>query len=801
MTEAGGNGWWPTAGDGARLGFKSHLRATVVPGEAAYLVSQRGVTALYGDHSEVLVPLLDGSRSPDGVLRDAAPALTAEEAAASLRALDAAGLLRLRPATTEGSATVPGPAVAHGSTVARDSAAVRDRAAPENPTTPPRTDPAAEAYWDLAGLDGARTLDTLARTSVRPVALTDIDLRQVGAACRASGLTLAPPDTDADLSLVLCDDYLSPRLRDVDARHRAAGTPWLLVGVGSAAPWIGPVFRPGQGPCWHCLATRLRGHRSSERPLQRALGLEGPPQRPHATLAAGRAIAVQLAVLEAAKWLAGARTASHDSVNTLDTLGLHTTAHPVARLPQCAACGDPGLVARRVIAPFTPVSRPKAVQDLNGHRALTPHQMLARYGSLVDPVTGIIKEIRRAPGSPQFVNAFLSGQNLAMRSGTLAGLRAGLRSLSGGKGLTDAEARTSALGEAVERYSGTRQGDEPVVHDSLHALGEAAIHPNSCQLFDERQLRDRGRWNASGNRLYHVPPRFDTRRPTDWTPVWSLTGRTQRLLPTSMLYFGEEESPDGLSADSNGNAAGSSPEDALVQGFLELVERDAVALWWYNRTRQPGVDLDAFGEPYIERLREGYRTVRREVWALDVTSDLGIPVIVALSRRTDKPAEDIVFGFGAHFDPRLALRRALTEMGQLLPLVSEVTAGGDGYRITDPEPQDWWRHSTAANRPYLRADRGVPARGPRDWAYAPTDDLRQDIIAITELTRAHGMELLVLDQSRPDLELPVVKVIVPGLRHFWPRYAPGRLFNTPVELGRCAEPTPYGRLNPIPLFV
>ena len=30
----------------------------------------------------------------------------------------------------------------------------------------------------------------------------------------------------------------------------------------------------------------------------------------------------------------------------------------------------------------------------------------------------------------------------------------------------------------------------------------------------------------------------------------------------------------------------------MLQGFLELVERDAVALWWYNRTRQPAVDLE-----------------------------------------------------------------------------------------------------------------------------------------------------------------------------------------------------------------
>ena len=100
-------------------------------------------------------------------------------------------------------------------------------------------------------------------------------------------------------------------------------------------------------------------------------------------------------------------------------------------------------------------------------------------------------------------------------------------------------------------------------------------------------------------------------------------------------------------ADSNGNAAGSSTEDAILQGFLELVERDAVALWWYNRVRRPGVDLHAAADPWTEELIEVHRGLGRQVWALDLTSDLGIPVFAALSRRTDKAAEDIVFGFGA----------------------------------------------------------------------------------------------------------------------------------------------------------
>jgi ribosomal protein S12 methylthiotransferase accessory factor len=66
--------------------------------------------------------------------------------------------------------------------------------------------------------------------------------------------------------------------------------------------------------------------------------------------------------------------------------------------------------------------------------------------------------------------------------------------------------------------------------------------------------------------------------------------------------------------------------------------------------------------------------------------------------------------------------------------------------------------------------------------------------------RRAGLDVLVLDQTRPDIKMPVVKVIVPGLRHFWPRFAPGRLFDVPVTLGRKAEATAYEDLNPIPIY-
>jgi ribosomal protein S12 methylthiotransferase accessory factor len=253
-------------------------------------------------------------------------------------------------------------------------------------------------------------------------------------------------------------------------------------------------------------------------------------------------------------------------------------------------------------------------------------------------------------------------------------------------------------------------------------------------------------------------------------------------------------------ADSNGNAAGSSLEDAVLQGLLELVERDAVALWWYNRSRVPSVDLDAFGDPWIDELREVYTGLRREVWVLDITSDFGIPAMVAVSGRTDREPGEFMFGFGAHFDPRVALRRALTELNQLMPAVLD--DGPDGVPgCGDLDLVRWWSVATRSNQPYLVPDPGEHPRVPGDYNYAACQDLLEDVAAIQNKVESLGMELLVLDQTRPDIGLPVVKVIVPGMRHFWARFAPGRLYDVPVRLGRQAQPTRYEELNPIPMFL
>ena len=176
--------------------------------------------------------------------------------------------------------------------------------------------------------------------------------------------------------------------------------------------------------------------------------------------------------------------------------------------------------------------------------------------------------------------------------------------------------------------------------------------------------------------------------------------------------------------------------------------------------------------------------------------------VAALSRRTDRQPEEILIGFGAHFDARIALLRAVTELNQML---TWVFTDSQGKRLVlemldDPDTVAWLRTATLENQPYL-VPADAPQRSCSDFVECRTDDLRDDVLSCQALVERRGLEMLVLDQTRPDIGLPVVKVVVPGLRHFWARFAPGRLYNVPVQLGWLPQPLGEDQLNPIPHFL
>ncbi|GAB1823775.1 TOMM precursor leader peptide-binding protein [Herbidospora sp. RD11066] len=744
----------------ARPGFRRHFRVEVIEGEGVFLVSERDLHLLTGRSIEAVAGLLDGKHTVSDILTAVESEIPPEHVFFALHQLKERGLLV---------------------DVTQD------------------LDRGTAAYWEMAGLQGEAAAEGVRAGRAEVVTVGDVQGDALRDLLAAEGVQPG----EGGLTVVLTDDYLRPELAEINRAHLKEGRPWLLARPAGPVLWVGPVFQPGEGGCWRCLTQRLEGHRQSISYLETRLRSTGPLALPTADLSLTRDAGLRLVATEVVKWLAGARNGQQRDVITLDTQRLGSERHPLRARPQCPECGDPGLMAAQAERPVELVSRPKSFTSDGGHRSRHPEDTFERYSHLVSSVTGVVKELTRIDTGTPFVKTYAAGHNFSRQIRDLQGLRAGLRSQSAGKGTTDLQAKVSAICEAMERYSGMFQGDESRRPASFRELGADAIHPNSCSLYSDEQYRIRKERKARAS-YDAVNDPLDEDAVIDWTPVWSLTEQRHKYLPTGYLYYYHQEKdrsgPTYAWADSNGNAAGSSLEDAVVQGFMELVERDAVAVWWYNRLRRPAFDLDGFDDPWMNEFREVYASLGRDIQVLDLTNDLGVPVAVSVSRRVDGPTEDIMMAFGAHFDARIAVQRALAEMNQFIPAVIDV--GPDGrtrYRFHEGDQINWWKHARLENHPYLVPD--GPAVSASAYDRPATGDLLDDVAAARALVEARGMEMLVLDQTRPDIGLPVVKVVVPGMRHFWRRLAPGRLYDVPVQLGWLSEPTPEDQMNPITMFL
>lgn len=356
-----------------------------------------------------------------------------------------------------------------------------------------------------------------------------------------------------------------------------------------------------------------------------------------------------------------------------------------------------------------------------------------------------------------------------------------------GTGLTEREASIACIGEAVERLSVCFDGTERILRGRASELDAPAVLASSLLLISDVQYGTRETFNSSGGGEMWLPEPPDESRATDWTPVWSLTRGERRYVPAAYCFLRyPSESPESFSGDSNGCAAGRSLEDSIIRAFCELVERDSLALWWYNRTPRPAFDAMDVGGDLAAHIRGRFAETGRTLHLLDLTSDLGIPVVAAISARLD--GSGVAFGFGANLRVRAAARRALLEMQQVLGALASPNRGAWLDR--------WAAEVNLARERWLAPEPGQVSKG-GDAATEGAGDLAHCV----EAARRRGLEVLAANVTRPGIEVPVARVIVPGLRPAAPRFAAGRLYDVPVALGWQKAPLPERELNPFPFFL
>jgi len=433
----------------------------------------------------------------------------------------------------------------------------------------------------------------------------------------------------------------------------------------------------------------------------------------------------------------------------------------------------------------------KAPKKSSGGRSLSLSKVRKILIDFVNPVVGPVTRVEsypiHLPGEKPIYRA-LSWHPQRTR---VPDWHVGLldqRQPSGGHGSSAEIAEGAALAEAMERLaclppiSGIQ-----LTHCQQNQLDLPCIGPAEIDLFDATQIPETEVPELPFEGWSAVPRPYSPRQSNLWLRAHDLTKDQPIYVPASAVY--REIEPPGIRPvcipSSNGVALGATLQEAWLFSLLELVERDAVAIWWYNRCSRP--DLLAGKNILIESFAGDAAS---GIHLLDLTHDWGIPVVAALS--IDYHNQKLSVGFGVHFSYAHAAEKALAEHqyqtrkitgpdSNAVQVMGGIQLGESLITGTWPLP------SEKAIR--IQADPTRPSLS------APLDEA---LAWCVQKAGSLGFRVLVIDQTPEKCPLPVGRVIVPGLRHFWPRFGPGRLYQKPVELGWQARVLNPAELNPVP---
>ncbi|MHA7775017.1 YcaO-like family protein [Roseibium sp. M-1] len=226
------------------------------------------------------------------------------------------------------------------------------------------------------------------------------------------------------------------------------------------------------------------------------------------------------------------------------------------------------------------------------------------------------------------------------------------------------------------------------------------------------------------------------------------------LVPAILCFRDLRETIEPVPAFSTGFAAGQTLAAAVQTATLELIERDAVALWWFGGT--PARALEAGQVPGLLEVVSAMRAGRteRQLVLLDLTSEIGIPVVAAVS--ANEEGKDIAFGFAARLEAGDAARAAVLELAQMeFANLLAAAKRQRGMQLSESEAEMLERcRDLILQDGLFEVAAGNGDRGETETVVVDLD---------TALAK-HGIERFVVDLTSPRLGVPVAKVLCPGLQ-------------------------------------
>ncbi len=623
-----------------------------------------------------------------------------------------------------------------------------------------------------------------------PVAAMVAGLLQARVTVVEGRLELETPGAMAEADVVIsCAGWLpDARWLEVDRWCARAGVAWHRCHVEGTRVELGPMLIPGRTATY--ADTRARRLAASRVPDElRALwayldAAEGLPAVPWPDQG-GVPIVAGLLVADVLAYLSGKPVPSLD--HRLSVAAPEITRHPVLPLP-----GPSGEAAPSPAAP-APVSH------------------------LVDVRFGVITQVAPEPLVPGIPRAFVDYTADLAATGQFAPWKAD--ALAGGATLGDPEgARMAAIGEAVERYCGNAVPADLLRGTSaeLAEAGRQVLDPADLALYSAAQYELPG--------FPFVP--FTRDLDLSWVPGRDLGSGGEVLVPAALAYLNayrglRRPEPAIAYQAFAGIAAGMGRLAAERAALEELIERDAVAIWWASGSRATAIDIG--DDPALSEAAADPRAADLRWRFLRIPCAFEVPVVAAFVE--DSSRGIVGFGSACRPTPRGAAAKALTEAIVTYTIGRQLADYGSGF----------WADARAgrlSQEPYrpFRVDRGYRGTFRDDWRDLTVLDLNLQLYLdpvmrdeplrrlrepagpaapLATLPRvegdprtvylrrlaSQGLRAISIDLTTSDVArtgLRVVRVVAPGLYQNAPAAFPmlggARLYREPVAHGWLADP-------------
>jgi ribosomal protein S12 methylthiotransferase accessory factor len=307
-----------------------------------------------------------------------------------------------------------------------------------------------------------------------------------------------------------------------------------------------------------------------------------------------------------------------------------------------------------------------------------------------------------------------------------------------GKGATPQQAEASAVMELAERFSFFSFVKNPArfQRSTFAGIGDQAIPFEMIA----RSVHDESDDLPASRTIFESLP-------LNWTRAFNLTRGTIVQVPFDWFFAINEF---------NGPSAGNCREEAILQGICEVVERHVSSVISHERLAVPAIRPESARDPMVVDMLAKYRRCGIRLFLSDFTLDMGIPSVAVLAHdpATFPDLSEIVWTAGTTPSPEKALSRALTEVAQLAgdfnTSANYVASGLPKFR----RPED----ARAVTDP----GRWVDLADLPDLSHS---NIRVEIENCVQALSQRGLEVLLVETTHPQLQLPAYYTIIPGA-HF-----------------------------------